>query len=145
MIQAILLIFSYDERMDKEILNIQDLSIYFRNKKVVDNVCFNIKRGKCLGLVGESGSGKTLSALSILQLLPVTAVVSNKSTIIYNGQDLLNFSEKQMRNIRGKKIAVIFQDAMSAFNPVLTIGFQLTEILLAHTELSKEQAKKTLT
>lgn len=95
-----------------------------------------------MGLVGESGSGKTLSALSILQLLPHGACVSKDSTILFRGDNLLNFSEKQMRKIRGRHIGMIFQDAMSAFNPVLTIGQQLTETIRLHLKFNQKSSQQ---
>src|SRR5690606_34084800 len=101
------------------------LSIFFGKSytpdAVVSHLNLTIQQGQCMGLVGESGSGKTLSALSIVQLLPVMARVSHRSRILWQGKNLLDFSEKQMRQIRGLRIGMIFQDAMSAFNPVLTI------------------------
>lgn len=97
-------------------------------------------RGCCHALVGESGSGKTLSALSILQLLPNNARVAQRSEILFRDKNLLDLSEKQMRHVRGKHIGMIFQDAMSAFNPVLTIGNQMVETIRLHLPLSKKAA-----
>ncbi|MCH9743776.1 MAG: ABC transporter ATP-binding protein, partial [Gammaproteobacteria bacterium] len=109
-------------------------------------VSFDIKQGQCVGLVGESGSGKSLTALAIIQLLPIMARVSRHSDISFQHNDvqnnLLNYSEQQMRHIRGKRIGMIFQDAMSAFNPVFTIGNQIDEVITTHLKLSKKQAKK---
>lgn len=126
-------------------LTISNLTIGFQTQDkifpVVDNVCMSLEAGQCLGLVGESGSGKTLTALSILQLLPTTTYVSRDSQIIFQGKNLLDLSEKEMRKIRGKHIGMIFQDAMSALNPVLTIGQQLQETILLHLPLSHKKAK----
>jgi peptide/nickel transport system ATP-binding protein len=97
------------------------------DRRVVDEVHFTIQAGQCFGIVGESGSGKTLTALSIVQLLPSLARVSTHSEINFCGDNLLNYSQRRIRQIRGKRIGFIFQDAMSAFNPVLTIGRQLRE------------------
>lgn len=102
---------------------------------------FDLFPGQCLGLVGESGSGKSMAALAMMQLLPYGAIVGKESAILFQGQDLLSLSEKEMRHIRGKKIGLIFQDAMSAFNPVLTIGDQLKEVLKLHRTLSSSSAQ----
>ncbi|MCH9644985.1 MAG: dipeptide ABC transporter ATP-binding protein [Gammaproteobacteria bacterium] len=130
----------------RDLLTIKHLSILFGDKIVVDDVSFDIKQGQCVGLVGESGSGKSLTALAIIQLLPIMARVSRHSDISFHHNDvqnnLLNYSEQQMRHIRGKRIGMIFQDAMSAFNPVFTIGNQIDEVITTHLKLSKKQAKK---
>lgn len=130
----------------RDLLTIKHLSILFGDKIVVDDVSFDIKQGQCVGLVGESGSGKSLTALAIIQLLPIMARVSRHSDISFQHNDvqnnLLNYSEQQMRHIRGKRIGMIFQDAMSAFNPVFTIGNQIDEVITTHLKLSKKQAKK---
>lgn len=126
------------------LLDINNLTIQFgkSSSPVVSDFHLSIDHGECLGLVGESGSGKSLTALAIMQLLPSTASVSQASQIIYNGEDLLNYSERKMRNIRGSKIGMIFQDAMSAFNPVYTAGNQLSEIIRHSNKVSKRKAKK---
>ncbi len=118
--------------MATPLLEVKSLSIGFFKEgwqTVVEKVDFSLNQGRCLALVGESGSGKTLSALSIVQLLPETAFVSSESQILWKGNDLLNYSEKKMRVIRGQNIGFVFQDAMSALNPVMTIGYQLKEAL----------------
>lgn len=128
------------------ILHIPQLDVTFisgeKRHVVLDHFQLSLYRGRCMGLVGESGSGKTISSLAILQLLPTNAYVSEQSSIIFRQQNLLTLSEKQMRFIRGKSIGMIFQDAMSAFNPVLTIGQQLSETICLHLHLSKKQAKQ---
>ena len=122
------------------LLSINDLSIQFGRaaKPVVSHLNLTMERGECVGLVGESGSGKSLTALSIMQLLPVAARVSASSQILLNGQDLLTCSSRTMRYIRGRKIGMIFQDAMSAFNPVYTVGAQLVETIMHAKKTSKE-------
>lgn len=119
--------------MSHSILTTKNLSIAFGSgkflSKTVSNLSFSLQKGQCMGLVGESGSGKSMTALAIMQLLPHTARVGNHSQILLNNKDLLAYSERAMRKIRGTKIGMIFQDAMSALNPVLTIGHQLTEII----------------
>lgn len=131
-----------DLRMPHSILTISNLTISFGDTSVVRNFSLDLHPGSCMGLVGESGSGKTLSALSILQLLPNNARVSRDSQILFRERDLLSLSEKQMRTVRGKSIGMIFQDAMSAFNPVLTIGHQLQETIKLHLSLRNHEAKQ---
>lgn len=128
--------------MSSPILTIPNLTISFGTNTVVRNFSLDLQPGSCMGLVGESGSGKTVSALSILQLLPNNACVSRDSQILFRDRDLLNLSEKQMRRVRGKSIGMIFQDAMSAFNPVLTIGQQLYETIRLHLSLRNHEAKQ---
>lgn len=128
--------------MTQPLLEVRELSLKIASNTAltVNNVSFCLYQGQCLGLVGESGSGKTLTALSVMQLLPTYIRVSKNSAIIYDNKDLLNYSEKQMRRIRGKKIAMIFQDAMSAFNPVVTVGKQIQEAVMLHLNLSQKSA-----
>lgn len=132
-------------RMFDPILSIQKLDIAFSAAEKVQYVLRDFQlllhSGVCMGLIGESGSGKTLSALSILQLLPTNAVVGSDSKIIFQDSSILDLSEKQMRRVRGKHIGMIFQDAMSALNPVLTIGQQLLETLYLHLSLKSKEAK----
>jgi len=121
--------------MSEPFLEIRQLSIRFGESKTVTPVVndFNIvlQKGQCLGLVGESGSGKSMTALAIMQLLPSTATVDANSQILLEGENILDYSERKMRSIRGARIGMIFQDAMSALNPVFTIGQQLLEINIA--------------
>jgi len=106
---------------------------------IVDDLNFQLYTGKTLAIVGESGSGKTMSALSILRILPPSALASS-GEVIYKGENLLNISEKKMRGIRGSKISMIFQDPMSALNPVYTIGWQLAEVAELHLNVFGEEA-----
>ncbi len=112
-------------------LKVENLSIKLGDIEfpVIESINFELSNGFCLGVVGESGSGKTLTALSVMQLLPEQAMVCRKSAVYLDGIDLLNLSARHIRQIRGKKIAMIFQDSMSALNPVLTIGQQLKETI----------------
>ncbi len=106
---------------------------------VVDDVSFELESGETVGLVGESGSGKTMTALSILNLVaPPGKITSGK--VLFEGRDLLQLGKKEMRQIRGKDIAMIFQEPMSALNPVLPIGKQLIEVVRAHTSCSPAEA-----
>jgi len=126
-------------------LHIERLTVQFGTAKpVVQEVSFTLKQGECRALVGESGSGKSLTSLAILQLLPHAAQVSRESKIRYQGQDLLDFSEQKMRHVRGKHIAMIFQDAMTAFNPVFTVGFQINEVIKQHRVTRAQHAKSHL-
>ncbi len=121
---------------NQRLLQIDDLCVGLKSRDeirpIVKNVSFSIEAGKTLALVGESGSGKTLTSLSIMQLLPLNGVISQNSTIAFEGKDLLTCTELEMRKIRGGKIGMIFQEAMAALNPVLTIGHQINEVLRIH-------------
>ncbi|MBX9586251.1 MAG: dipeptide ABC transporter ATP-binding protein [Gammaproteobacteria bacterium] len=122
--------------VNQALLQIDNLCVGLKTcdeiRPVVKHVTFSIEAGKTLALVGESGSGKTLTSLSIMQLLPLNGVISQTSTIAFEGKDLLTCTELEMRKIRGGKIGMIFQEAMTALNPVLTIGHQVNEVLRIH-------------
>lgn len=107
---------------------------------VIENVSFDLKKGKTLAIVGESGCGKTMTALSIMRILPKPPALDPQGEIIYKGVNLLSLSEKEMRKIRGANIAMIFQDPMSALNPVYTIGDQLNEVAELHLGLYGDEA-----
>lgn len=107
---------------------------------IVDHLTFNLFRGKTLALVGESGCGKSMTALSLLRMLPNPPVLPPQGEIIFHQMDLLKISEKEMRKIRGSKIAMIFQDPMSSLNPVYTVGNQLMEVAELHLGLYGEEA-----
>ncbi|MDF3054289.1 MAG: transporter ATP-binding protein [Gammaproteobacteria bacterium] len=128
--------------MDKKLLEIKQLAIDFvhAHKRVpaIDKLNLSINHGETLALVGSSGSGKTLTALSILQLLPHNACIHTESQILWKGKDLLNQTRMDMQKIRGKEISMIFQEASTAFNPVMTIGEQIESMLKRHTTLNKE-------
>jgi peptide/nickel transport system ATP-binding protein len=106
----------------------------------VDDVSFKIRPGETIGIVGESGSGKSITSLAIMQLLNSNGYVS-EGEVLFQGNDLLKFSEKQMNEIRGNKVSMIFQDTMTSLNPVFTIGNQIVETIRIHMGLSKEKAK----
>jgi oligopeptide/dipeptide ABC transporter ATP-binding protein len=107
--------------------------------KAVDDVSFSLAKGETLGLVGESGCGKSVTAMSIARLIsPPGRVVGGQ--ILFNGQDLLGFSEPEMRRVRGAQISMVFQEPMTALNPVLEVGFQIAEAVVAHEKVSRKQA-----
>ena len=128
------------------ILSVKDLSVILQVEKgtvtVVDQLSFSLHKGKTLAIVGESGCGKTMSALALMRILPQPPSLPPKGEVIFSGVDLLQLSEKEMRKVRGKKIAMIFQDPMSALNPVYSIGYQLDEVAQIHIHLYGEEAKK---
>jgi len=131
--------------MTQPLLEIDDLRIYFHVRegiaKAVDRVSYQLGKGETLGLVGESGCGKTVSSLAILKLLETPPAEYRGGHIRFDGQDLINLDEKQMRHIRGKYISMIFQEPMTSLNPVLSIGFQVSEMLLNHGQMKSGRMK----
>ena len=126
-----------------DLLDIQGLTTHFFTRagviKAVDNLSLRLQKGRVLGLVGESGCGKTVTALSILNLVPYPGkIVSGK--ILFEGRDLLALSGREIQAVRGAKISMIFQEPMTALNPVFTVGNQIAEVLTAHQDISKQQA-----
>jgi oligopeptide/dipeptide ABC transporter ATP-binding protein len=120
-----------------------ELSLRGGTIKPVDKVSFCVSRGETLGIVGESGCGKSLMSLSIMQLLPQDiGKVSVNSSIRLNGVELLGLTENKMREVRGSKISMVLQDAMSVLNPVITIERQIVDTLRAHRKISKKEARK---
>lgn len=126
------------------VLQVDDLRTYFDTRdgvvKAVDGLSFAVKPGEILGVVGESGCGKSITSLSIMQLLPRPPARFASGKILFNGRNLLEISDDEMRKIRGNKISMIFQDPMSSLNPVLSVGDQLTESIMLHQGLSQKQA-----
>jgi oligopeptide transport system ATP-binding protein len=127
------------------LLQVKDLHTSFFTDsgevKAVNGVSFNLEAGKTLGIVGESGSGKSVTAYSIMQILADTGkIVSGE--VLYKGEDITKWNKKQMQGFRGKKCSIIFQDPMTSLNPVFTIGNQLMEAILLHTDRNKEQARE---
>lgn len=127
------------------VLEIQDVNVQIKSngKKllITEGVTFDLRKGETLGIVGESGCGKSITALSIIGLLPGNASVANGS-IKLNGVDLVKLDSDSYRKLRGKEMAMIFQDPMTSLNPVYTVGFQITELLKEHTVLSKKKYKE---
>ncbi|HTJ66476.1 MAG TPA: ABC transporter ATP-binding protein [Actinospica sp.] len=128
----------------EELLAVRDLTVTFPTAdgdvQAVRGVDYTLRRGEVLGIVGESGSGKSVSSLAVMGLLPKTARI--QGSITFQGDELLGLSERKLMKIRGKKIAMIFQDPMTSLNPVYKVGFQLEEAILAHNDLSKDEARK---
>ena len=127
------------------LISVQDLRVSFRMSKTltveaVKGVSFDIPTNSTVALVGESGSGKSVSAMSIVRLLPDNAIVSAGSKILYNGTDLLSAEIQQLRAMRGKDISVVFQEPMSSLNPVFTVGEQIAEVLRIHMKMNSRQA-----
>jgi peptide/nickel transport system ATP-binding protein len=126
------------------ILSVRDLSVTFQTRgapmvRAVDGVSFDVHAGETLGVVGESGSGKSVTSLAILGLLPARGVTVQGS-IRLDGKELLSASEREMQAIRGRRIAMVFQDPMSSLNPVLTVGRQITEVLVRHSVCTPREA-----
>ena len=112
------------------LLDVKGLSIGFGGREVVRGISFGINAGETLGLVGESGSGKSAASLAVLRLLPTSAGVSG--SVLFGGEDLLKLPEEAMRRRRGREIAMIFQEPMTALNPVMPVGAQIAEAVRAH-------------
>ena len=122
------------------LLSVQNLKISFGNKTVVQGVSFDLAEGETLCLVGESGSGKSLTSLSVMGLLPEHANIKADS-IEFESFDMLNMSEDDKRPLRGREMSMIFQEPMTALNPVMTVGKQVAEVFEIHTKLSKKEIK----
>lgn len=128
------------------ILQVKNLTVSFQGREqeieAVRGVSFEVKKGETLGIVGESGSGKSVTARSIMRLLPSPPSFMKDGEVIFLGQDLAQYSEKEMEAIRGKDMGMIFQDPMTSLNPTIKIGKQIAESLIKHQKLSKKEAKK---
>ncbi len=128
---------------NKLLLCVNKLSLsFFSDKKevqILKNISFDLHKNEILGIVGESGSGKSITALTILGLLPKNISKINSGSILFENSDLVGLSDKSFQHIRGNKISMIFQEPMSALNPSMTCGDQVTEILKTHTSLSKSE------
>ena len=128
------------------VLSIRDLKTYFYTQegvsRAVDGVSYNVIRGETLGVVGESGCGKSVTALSILRLIPSPPGKIVSGEIIFEGKNLLDLPLGRMREIRGNKISMIFQEPLTSLNPVFTIGSQLSKVFILHQNLTKKEAKK---
>ena len=133
------------DAINQPLLDVRDLSVVFHQPSgdtvAVDHISFSIRRGQCVALVGESGSGKSVSALSVLKLLPYPTASHPSGSILFNGRDLLNMSEREMRGIRGNDISIIFQEPMTSLNPLHTIESQIGEILQLHHGVGGQMAR----
>ena len=130
----------------ENLVSIKNLSVGFQSQNIKSNVVksisFEIPKGKTVALVGESGSGKTVTALSILKLLPYPSAFHDSGEIIYNNIDLLKSKQNEIQKIRGKNISAIFQEPMTSLNPLHTIEKQVNEILMIHSSISYSEASK---
>ena len=130
----------------KALLEIKNLKTHFFTHegtvKAVDGVSFKINQGETLGIVGESGSGKSVTALSVMRLIPHPPGKIVGGEIYFEGKDLLKLDDKEIRKMRGKKISMIFQEPMTSLDPVFTIGHEIGEVIQLHQELSNEEARK---
>ena len=129
------------------LLEVDDLKTYFYTREgvvqAVDGISFRLEKGKTLGLVGESGCGKSVTALSIMGLIPKPPAKIAGGSVLFDGQDLTKLSERQLQDIRGRQIAMIFQDPMTSLNPTFKISTQITETLRRHfPDMSKQEARK---
>lgn len=127
---------------EKPLLEIENLTLAIGQTPIIEAVSLAIMPGEMVGLVGESGSGKSLSALSIMGLLPTPPIDIMEGSVRYQGQELTTLDETAMRALRGEEIAMIFQEPMSALNPVFTIGQQIRENILLHRKMQKNAANK---
>ena len=129
--------------MNTILLSVQDLKVYFsgneRIARALDGISYDVGKGETVCLVGESGCGKTVSALTILRIIPQPPGEVMGGKILFNGQDLLELSEEDMQKIRGNHIAMVFQEPMTSLNPVFTIGDQIKEAILVHEQLEKNE------
>ena len=127
------------------LLEVTDLRTYFRTRAgevhAVDGVSFTLERGHTLGIVGESGCGKSVTALSIMGLVPTPGRIVSGS-VTFDGRSLLGLKHRELADIRGREIAMIFQDPMTSLNPTLTIGTQITETLRRHLDMTHDEAKR---
>ncbi len=125
-----------------ELLTVDNLHTYFFSGgkviKAVEGVSLKVRKGEIVGIVGESGCGKSITALSIMKLVPEPPGKYEKGRIVFKGKNLLEISKEELRKVRGKEIGMIFQEPMTALNPVFTVGYQIEEVLKVHTDLSKK-------
>ncbi|MGZ4354454.1 MAG: ABC transporter ATP-binding protein [Gaiellaceae bacterium] len=132
--------------MAETLLEVRDLRTSFFTRegqvRAVDGISFSVEKGRTLGLVGESGCGKSVTALSIMGLLPQPPARIVGGEALFDGRDLTTLRERQLEDLRGREIAMIFQDPMTSLNPTLTIGTQITETLRRHFDLSRQAARK---
>ena len=128
------------------ILEVKNLHVHYvtddEEVKAVNGISFSLNRGESLGLVGETGAGKTTTALSIMQLIPDPPGIITEGEILFEGKNLIYNTDAENQKIRGNGISMIFQDPMTALNPIMTVGDQLTEALIRHQKIGKAEAQK---
>ncbi|MBU5592054.1 ABC transporter ATP-binding protein [Clostridium sp. MSJ-4] len=132
--------------MAKDLVEFRNLKTYFYTEdgivKAVNDVSFKIKEGETVGIVGESGCGKSVTSMSLMRLIPNPPGKIVDGDILFEGKSILSLSEEEMREVRGNKMSVIFQEPMTSLNPVFTVGYQISEAVILHQKLSKEEARK---
>lgn len=132
--------------MNENVLEINNLKVsfdtYAGEVQAVRGVTFNVANGEVLAIVGESGCGKSVTAQTIMKLNPMPPARIKDGSVILDGKDIVAASEKEMQNIRGTVVSMIFQDPMTSLNPTMTVGKQLTEAIVKHQKISKEEARK---
>lgn len=130
--------------MSENIISVKDLEVSFQTHKgllkAVRGVSFELKKSETLAIIGESGSGKSVTAKSIMKLLPKKSTIIDQGSIVYKGKDLLAYTYKEMEKIRGKEISMVFQDPMTSLNPTMKVGKQVMEGLRKHEKMSKKEA-----
>lgn len=130
----------------KTILNVENLKVIFPNAagivRAVEGVSLEVRQGECAAIVGESGSGKSVTSLAVMKLLSTPPAVTQVDRLEFDGRDLRGLSESEMLDIRGKEMAMIFQDALTALNPVMTVGRQLDEVFIRHQHMKRKEAKQ---
>jgi oligopeptide/dipeptide ABC transporter ATP-binding protein len=130
----------------EKILTVKDLSISFKTEfgvvNPVNGVSFDVKSNEILGIVGESGCGKSITAYSIIRLLPNNSVLGENTQITFEGENILNYNKNDLAKIRGDRISMIFQEPMTSLNPIYTVGWQLSEAFTLHREMSEESVKR---
>ena len=126
------------------LLEVKDLKVHFKTDdgivKAVDGVSYEVEKGRALGIVGESGSGKSVSSLTVMGLTRFAGNAQISGSILFDGRDLLQLSDEDLRRLRGNEISMIFQDPLSSLHPFYKIGDQLVEAMRAHRDVSKAQA-----
>ncbi|SOC41889.1 ABC transporter ATP-binding protein [Ureibacillus acetophenoni] len=132
--------------MSKKLLEVNDLKVNFKTYagivQAVRGVSFDLHEGETLAIVGESGSGKSVTSNALMKLIPQPPGIYAGGEILFDGKDLLPLTEKEMSKVRGNDIAMIFQDPMTALNPTMRVGYQITEVILKHKKVSKQEAKE---
>lgn len=123
------------------LLKVENLSVKFGDNRVVEDLSFTVEAGRTVAVVGESGSGKSVTSMSVMRLVDIMGAKFESGSILFEGRDLLKLDQKAMRSVRGKDIAMIFQEPMTSLNPLFTIGDQLVEAIRLHTKIRKKEAR----